>query len=207
MYKNIAIFGPSRSGKSTLAAMICKQFDNYHAFGGDEVRDAFMEVFPESGIDNHGGSGMHGDFQNFLYKMLHHHIRKNHDSIKYVVETCDMTPAMAKEIFGKRKDIIILFLGYPNISTKEKFEQLREYETECDWTYGQTDEHMLNHTQDNIELSKKWERECAELGLQFIDTSRDRDRVLDEVMTDLKKKMRGRKPKNYNQSIRTDVWD
>ncbi len=46
--KNVAIFGSSRSGKSTLAKMISKKYSNYHIIIGDDIRGAFQEVLPNN---------------------------------------------------------------------------------------------------------------------------------------------------------------
>ena len=56
--KNIAIFGASRSGKSTLAKMIAKKYQNYHIIIGDDIRGTFTEVFPQNEISSKGGKGM-----------------------------------------------------------------------------------------------------------------------------------------------------
>lgn len=42
--KSIAIFGSSRSGKSTLAKMIAKKYQNYHIIIGDDIQWAFQET-------------------------------------------------------------------------------------------------------------------------------------------------------------------
>ena len=66
LVKNIAIFGSSRSGKSTLAKMISKKHPNYHIIIGDDIRWAFQEVLPKNNINSKGGIGMLEDFPNFL---------------------------------------------------------------------------------------------------------------------------------------------
>lgn len=56
--KNIAIFGSSRSRKSTLSRMISKRFPNYHIFNGDTIRDTFAEILPINNINTEKGIGM-----------------------------------------------------------------------------------------------------------------------------------------------------
>lgn len=46
--KNIAIFGSSRAGKSTLSKMIAKKYPNYHIIIGDNIRGAFSRVLPNN---------------------------------------------------------------------------------------------------------------------------------------------------------------
>ncbi len=60
--KNIAIFGSSRSGKSTLAKMISKKYSNYHILIGDDIRRVFQEVLPNNNINSKGGRRYHTTF-------------------------------------------------------------------------------------------------------------------------------------------------
>ena len=68
--KNIAIFGSSRSGKTTLAKMISKKYPRYHVFIGDDIRWAFQDVLPYTNINSTGGTGMTNDFPNFLASLF-----------------------------------------------------------------------------------------------------------------------------------------
>ena len=46
--KNIIIIGPSRTGKSTLASLVCKKY-NLSYISGDSIRNAFIKIYPELG--------------------------------------------------------------------------------------------------------------------------------------------------------------
>lgn len=85
--KNIAIFGSARSGKSTLAKMISKEFSNYHIIIGDDIRWAFQEVLPNNNINSKGGIGMKEDFPKFLSTFFYKSIKRNLGEINYIVET------------------------------------------------------------------------------------------------------------------------
>lgn len=73
--KNIAIFGSSRSGKSTLSKMISKKFPNYHIISGDDIRNTFSDVLPQNNINSKGGSGMVEDFPNFLSTLFYKSVK------------------------------------------------------------------------------------------------------------------------------------
>lgn len=143
--KNVAIFGNSRSGKSTLSKMISKKYPHYHIIIGDDIRGAFSETLPNNNINSKEGSGMVSDFPNFLSCLFYKNIKRNKEIFNYIVETCDMTPQKAYELFNK-ENTIILFLGTPNQTIEQHFEQIRKYETERDWTYNRTDEQILEHS-------------------------------------------------------------
>lgn len=83
--KNIAIFGSSRSGKSTLSKMISKKYPNYHIIIGDDIRSAFQEVLPTNKINSKGGDGMKEDFPNFLAHLFYKNIKRNKGEFNYII--------------------------------------------------------------------------------------------------------------------------
>lgn len=184
--KNIAIFGSSRSGKSTLSKMISKKYPNYHIIIGDDIRWAFQETLPNNNINSKGGTGMVEDFPNFLSCLFYKSIKRNKGIFNYIVETCDITPQKASKLFNK-EDTVLLFLGTPNQTIKQHFEEIRKYETENDWTYNRNDEHILEHSKHWITKSKEYEKECKELNIWYVDTSFNRTEVLENTFHMLEK--------------------
>lgn len=178
--KNIAIFGSSRSGKSTLSKMISKKYPNYHIIIGDDIRYAFKIVLPNNNINSKGGSGMIDDFPNFLACLFYKSIKRNKDEINYIIETCDMSPQKAHELFS-RDNTILLFLGTPQLSTQQHFNEIRKYETQRDWTYTRTDEVLLDSCHHWINKSKEYEKQCKELNIWYIDTSFNREEILNNT--------------------------
>lgn len=85
---------------------------------------------------------MKEDFPNFLSYLFYKSIKRNEGEINYIVETCDITPKKAKELFSK-DDTIVLFLGTPKQTIEQHFEEIRKYETEKDWTYNRDNEHAF----------------------------------------------------------------
>lgn len=179
--KNIAIFGSSRSGKSTLAKMISKKYSHYHIFIGDDIRGAFQEVLPNNNINSKGGSGMLEDFPKFLSCLFYNSIKRNKGEINYIVETCDITPKKAYQLFN-REDTILLFLGTPRQTIDEHFNEIKKYQTKKDWTYYRSDEHLLEHSKRWIAKSIEYEKECKALNIWFVDTSFNREEVLNHTL-------------------------
>lgn len=179
--KNIAIFGSSRSGKSTLSRMIAKKHPNYHIIVGDDIRWAFQEVLPNNHINSKGGSGMVEDFPKFLSFLFYKSIQRNKNVFNYIVETCDMTPTKAFELFNS-SDTIIVFLGTPSLTVEKHFEEIRKYENESDWTYGRSDDDLWKHCKQWINKIKEYESECNRLGIWFVDTSFNRNKVLEDTL-------------------------
>lgn len=179
--KNIAIFGSSRSGKSTLAKMISKKYPNYHIIIGDDIRWAFQKTLPGNNINSKGGIGMLEDFPNFMACLFYKSIKRNKGEFNYIIETCDISPQKAYELFNQ-ENTVLLFLGTPQLSVKQHFNEIRKYETEKDWTYDRTDNHLLESCQHWINKSKEFERKCKELKLWYVDTSFNRDSVLNSTL-------------------------
>ena len=176
--KNIAIFGSSRSGKSTLSKMICKKYPQYHIIIGDDIRHAFQVVLPNNHISNKGGSGMKDDFPNFLSCLFYKSIKRNKGVFNYIIDTCNITPQKAKKLFN-RDDTIILFLGTPKQTIKQQ--------TNKDWTYDRTDEEIIEHSRHSIEKSIEQEKECKKLNIWYVDTSFNRDEVLKDTLNTIEK--------------------
>lgn len=186
--KNIAIFGSSRAGKSTLSKMISKKYPNYHIIIGDDLRSTFTEVFPDLNINSENGSGMKDDFPEFLSHLFHKNIKRNQGQFNYIVETCDITPEKAVSKF-QREDTIILFLGITQLNVKQHFQEIRKYETKKDWTYGRTDESLLEHCQFWIQKSKEYEEKCRQFNIWYVDTSFDREEVLNHTFAEIEKQL------------------
>lgn len=184
--KNIAIFGSSRSGKSTLSRMISKKFPNYHIIVGDDIRGAFQEVLPGNNINSKFGSGMKEDFPNFLASYFYKSIKRHEGEFNYIVETCDMSPQKAKELFDK-DNTILLFIGTPNQTIEEHFNEIRKYQTPKDWTYDRSDENILKHSNYWIPKAQEHQKECNELDIWYVDTSSNREQVLNKTLSLIEK--------------------
>lgn len=179
--ENIAIFGSSRSGKSTLSKMISKKYPHYHIIIGDDIEWAFQQTLPSYKINNNGGSGMEEDFPNFLSCLFYQSIKSNDGIFNYIIETCDITPKKAQELFNK-KNTIILFLGISQLTVEQHFSEIRKYETERDWTYKRSDDQLMEHCKYWLSKSKEYENECKRLNIWYVDTSFNREEVLNSTL-------------------------
>ena len=77
----------------------------------------------------------------------------------------------------------IYYIGYPNITKEDKFNILRKYDKETDWTRKRTDEELLNTIDKLITLSKEIELQCKEYNIPFIDTSKDLIKDIDNYLS------------------------
>ena len=82
-------------------------------------------------------------------------------------------------------------MGIPNQTAQQHFSEIRKYQTERDWTYHRSDEHILKHAKKWIERSKEYEEECKKLNIWYVDTSVDREKVLQDTLETIAKKILG----------------
>lgn len=85
-------------------------------------------------------------------------------------------------------DTLVMFLGYPNITYKDNFNNIRKYDKENYWTSKVSDKELMKYCVENVDFSKYLERECFLRGIKFIDTSKNRDEVLKEAVKFIKEK-------------------
>lgn len=180
--KHMIIAGVPRSGKTTLTSKLAKSL-KYQHLAMDTIVMAFDKVFPETGI-------LHTDcwdfvqtsekFIKFLKRMTEIDNYAKFD-YKMALDLYHITPKDFSENMD-RNLCDIYFLGYPNISVEEKFQQIRKFDTEFDWTSKSTDDVVLEHLTKYIEISKWLEKECKKYDLPFVDVSWNREKVLDETV-------------------------
>ncbi len=186
--KNIIILGIPRAGKTTLSKMIAKKYDNYIPIDTDSIRDAFQYALPKTEINKYKGNGMKDDFPKFIQQLLYWKSYNNKE-YRYIIDSTDINPSKAKELFDTNENLII-FLGYPNITSEEVLKNCRKYDKENSWSTQISDIELKEDYLDRfVSNSKQLEQECEIYGLKFYDTSKDREKVLEEIIEDIDKNM------------------
>lgn len=179
--KHIIIAGVPRAGKTTLCSYLAKSL-KYQHLTMDAIVKGIEVAFPETGV-------IHTDRWEFIStsKRWIDFIRKisstsNYDKLPYrlAFDMYHITPQDYIENINK-ECCDIYFLGYPNISEEEKFNQTRKFDTIYDWTNKKEDAIVKEHIKDYIEISKWLQNECEKYGLPFIDVSENRENKLKEL--------------------------
>ncbi len=177
--KNLIILGKPRSGKTTLAEQINKQY-NMGIISTDCLRSAFFRFFPENGI----GLGVPTSDEKLTPWLMDFVNIQSSRSLKYVIEGCECSPRMVFKHVDHEKFKIVC-LGYPTLTLDELFEAVRANDTDMDWSKKRTDEELRNEIVHYIGGSKQWQKDCEELGILFIDTGTDRQLKKDEFVNNL----------------------
>lgn len=168
------ILGAVRSGKSTLARMICEK----HRFSyvpQDALVSAFSKVFPQCGI-RHDQKDKEA-LAPFLFAYMKELSRES--GHRFVVEGSHVGPRIAAESTDREKWKIVV-LGYPGLTPEQAFAQIRENDAPHDWTSDESDDDLRQMMAVAVEKSRQYRAECEELGIEFIDTSSGRRQKLAE---------------------------
>lgn len=171
--KNILIAGVAKSGKSTLCEMICNKVKINH-IPFDYFTAAMKRNYPEWGIKS---NVIINDTSEKLCKLINTISSIIDDSEeKFIIDSDHIMP---HDIINNinRDNWNIIFIGYPNISVDEKFNDIRKYER-VGWTAKRADDDLKDTIKQLINISKIIEEECQKYNIKFIDASNNFNEVL-----------------------------
>jgi len=203
--KNIIIAGASRAGKTTLATRLNEEL-NYFVVSLDKIVATFGRAYPQLDIRLHWDYekmkdnlapflghflGVFSDFrhiedeQNFRARI----IKGNRFVLEGTAFNFDIISSVLS-MYGIKelKDNFILIGLVQNKKTADEFvRDFKKYDTEDDWTYGWSDEELREYA---ISRALPFNREMTELftkyGFTVYDTSIERERVLAQIIYDIK---------------------
>ena len=173
--KNIYLVGVSRCGKTTTASKLQERYGYTHIIM-DAVIETMNDIAPQLGIK-------HGNLESEEFKAFLKSYSRN--LFKYtkhnIIDLEVLSPEFARELINPDESVVI-YMGYPSITPEEKMEQIREHDTRFDWTKTLPDEELLAMLEELIGKSKSLQEEAEKNGFIFIDTSFNRDTVIDETL-------------------------
>jgi len=181
--KNIIIWGALRSGKSTLAKRINKEF-GHHWIEVDPLRNIYDFLNPANPIL---GLSLPSEEQAKaiapMLKMYMDRLVGKHQQTFYVFEgvALDM-PCLMKYLDTDKYTVICMGWSLPR---EDKFKQIKRYETKYDWTSRRTDDELRQEIQEGINTCELVKQFAKKNGLPYFDTSENREQVLDEIMKSL----------------------
>lgn len=186
--KTIVIIGPPRSGKTTLAKMIVKGINGYSLISSDNLRTSFVAA-TESAEMKRNNSNIQ-IYLDIPREQCYEYLRQStyyESDLGYVVDfSC-----YDEELFKKfSNEAIVIFLGYSSLTKEQLFENIRKNDTEKEWTYTENDYWLNELCKDFIEQTKKFEEYAKKNNCWYIDTSKDREKILKETFETIKKIIR-----------------
>ncbi len=179
MKKHIIIAGASRSGKTTLATKL-KELGYIHYTMDSIKRGIYNDNFAK------GRGSNWEEVSPKMAKILERLILDNMNDINYNVEfyAIDIGPLFPKDVIelNKMDNVIIMFLGYPQIDVSWKVEQMIKYDRIINsWSRDFSQEELEIMINFNIEFSKRIQQQCLENNIMFFDTGYNQNEVLKEI--------------------------
>lgn len=183
MKKYIIIAGVPRAGKSTISKRIAKE-KGYQHISMDSILAGIEKVFPETKVNTDNSEDVMNNFR-FISSKVAPFIRAMMDSGEYdecdygvVIDVHQLTPSdYLKYITDEKAEAY--FVITPDITPEERFRILKEYDTPDDYTYFHSDEDNMNDCVDIVEISNWLKEQCNNCGLPFVDTTYNREKVID----------------------------
>lgn len=190
--KNIIIMGIGRAGKTTLSNMIKKKYTCYNLIHSDSLKWALIraknkEEYYEENVEAQK-EFEHGEyFQKTLIEFFKSQIRNDKQQYGTILESGQLHPKIVTEMIDF-KDTIVLCLGLGNLKPEDIVEQCLKYDTKESWTYGLPKEYILKHAKDWYNSNEMLKKECPRYGIKYIDTSKNREKILEEILENLELK-------------------
>ena len=184
--KNIILYGSSRSGKSTLAKLICKEL-NYSYVSIDKLVTAFEQAFPDLQINHKDRTGKSVEnLEPFLFAYLRSlsHFSKTQDNICYVIEGSYINiEKLLTQHFFKRYKLLVLL--HDDIDKQELFKNIRKHDCDIDWTYELTDEELDVYCQNILNNSNNIKEICKKNNITYYDTSKNREEIFKKILKEI----------------------
>lgn len=187
--KNVLIMGIGRAGKTTLSKMIKDKYNSYNLIHSDSLKWAMIraknqEEYYRKNV-NIQKEFEHGEyFQRTLLELYNSLVRKDTKEYGYILESGQLEPKVVKEMIDFNSTVV-LCLGLGNLTPEDMINQCMIYDTEESWTYRLSKEYLLEHAQDWYKCNEMLKVECPKYGIRYLDTSKDREKVLNEILDNL----------------------
>lgn len=182
--KNIIILGAARSGKSSLASMLHEKY-NYSIISIDSFVSAFRDAFPELGITHSNTDNKFKLLPGFVYAYMKKIVKEYPDK-KFVLEGWHVYPDDMSKLFAN-DDAKIVCLGYTKIECDDALKLIRSNEKDNSYTREMSDDEVKKLILSHIEYSKILKEKCKKCGIEFFDTSFDREEKLREIIENIVK--------------------
>ena len=174
-FKHIIVAGIPRVGKTTICLELAKYgFTHYKM---DSIKRGICNIFNLNQHDWISISPKIAELINVIIKENKTDTTRGKEY--YVIDTCHLLP---QDLVSIPKDVLIIYLGYKDISLEEKVRELKKWDKDYYWSYKLNDEELIKMVDANIRFSKVISKKCKENSILYFDTSYNRDVVLKKVL-------------------------
>lgn len=185
-WRKFIVCGVPRAWKSTLARKIARQLWCSH-IPLDPLMTSFHRIYPETWITLSMKCDMSEYFR--ICKTTTHFLSMYISSLdkeldSYVIEWFHMDIDMLVEQFWETHTIVVVW--YPHVTSDQKLRAIRRYDTsDIHRTYVLDQTELVKQVEWFIELSNIFYTKAEELGVDFVDTSFDYEKVIEEFLRNM----------------------
>lgn len=194
--KNILIIGVARAGKTTLGNMIKDKFNQYNIIHADSIvwgiiRGCGKEEYYTQNIKARKELVHSDGFQKIILEIYKSAIKQDIQGYGTILETGQLEPKYARELLDMG-NLDCVCLGHGNLDKKGIMNLCREHDLPKDWTYGISDEQLSANADKWNEKNLLLKTECPKYGIKYIDTSKNRENILQSILETLEKDVRNK---------------
>jgi chloramphenicol 3-O-phosphotransferase len=202
--KNILLFGSSRSGKTTLAKRLQKEF-GLNIVSWDILIHAFAWAFPQLEINFNGIFEQPSENQtsknitpfvaHYLCELARHAKYKTGSNFVSDMSFFDFDEGVSlmekrlRDMGGLKLHDEFLFIHLDNNRTSdEMFREIRQYDTEEDWTFGLSDAQLQNMCDELTKINPIIDAKINAFNCSRYGIAQGRERAFDKIANDLRMK-------------------
>jgi 2-phosphoglycerate kinase len=115
----------------------------------------------------------------YIDKLIEHLIK--YDEEDFVVEGAVLIPELLSK-YVSRKNIRCCYLGYSNLTTKEKLKATKEHERDNDWTKNYSMKEFQDFVKGSIHKSKNDKKECEKYNIKYFDIDHNFEESINRVI-------------------------
>lgn len=183
--KNIMILGICRTGKSTFSRMIQREFPNYQIIEVDTIISALQKTIPDIPIGFIHDNLTENKLPQFLNLFIEKNMNKNGKYLNFIINADSILPQDLVKYFNLENTVVYYFVN-SKLTSKEILDNCRKYDGIEDWTIRRSDNEILKHMDFYKPIEQQIIEDCTKYGFNCIDTSIDRDKVLNKLLQNLK---------------------
>lgn len=204
--KNVLIMGVARAGKTTLSNMIKDKFPQCNVIHADSIvwgiiRGTGKEEYYTKNVTARKELVHSQMFQRIILEIYKSSIQQDIQHYGTVLETGQLEPKYIKEIL-QSDNLECVCLGHGNLDKNGIMDLCRKYDRECDWTYKISEENLAANAEKWDKKNQLLRIECPKYGIEYIDTSNDRQAILNEILERIGKDIATKKEINIEEDER-----
>ncbi len=181
--KDIFIFGPSRSGKTTLAGIISEKF-GHRVISVDQIVSFFSSTYPELAINFATPESQTGKNMMFFVDAIYRAFKEKSPNNAIVIEGDRLDIRCIFEKYGN--EAVFIGLAHDTIDAAGLVRIIRENDADGDWTRWFSDENLVGQI-GNILLYSDWLVEkYQELKIPYYRTTHERNGTMEIILEFLK---------------------